>query len=252
MRRILVTIMAAVMVMTITACGAEESQSSKEEQTSASAVEEVTENEKEENQESDTSTTEPDTVSETDMDIVLRSGHPTYYGSVAASHVVWDDVEKNRIHFADKNYGYNDNPILTMDAYRNSDIIRQVIINFTNFTDSTTVPLDDAIQIASSYMPYDVMDQYYEFSGSKLLVPDESRKDDDSYYVISYRLTDEGSKAYYAKEHEYSGSIDVIIQVNNETTKSIDITFGTPRWMSSLDKNNYSKEEWLCDLYDYR
>ena len=246
MRRIIVTILAVVMVMTLAACGEDNAKSANEEQSSTIDAEETTENDKSDN------AAEVEIVNETDMDIIMREGHPTYYGSVAVSHEIWDDVEKNRIHFADKNYGYKDNPILSMDAYRNSDLIRQVLINFTNFADAPSVSLDDAIRIASSYMPYDVMDKYYEFKGSMLIVPDESKKDEASYYVVSYRLTDEGSKAYYDKEHEYSGTIDVIIEVDDDIVQSIDITFGTPRWMSSLQKNSYIQEEWTCDLYDYR
>lgn len=190
--------------------------------------------------------------SETDMDIIMRTGHPTYYGSVEQSHAVWDDIEKGRIHFGDKSYGNNDNPILSMDAYRKSDLIRSIFISFTNFREEVSVPLDEALKIAASYMPFDVMDQWYEYRGSKMIVPDEDHQEKDSYYVISYGLTDEGSDAYYAKEHEYSGSIDVIIRVNDGAVQSINITFGTPRWMGSLTQNNYLREEWSCDLYDYR
>lgn len=190
--------------------------------------------------------------SETDMDIIMRTGHPTYYGSVEQSHAVWDDIEKGRIHFGDKSYGNNDNPILSMDAYRKSDLIRSIYISFTNFKEEVSVPLDEALKIAASYMPFDIMDRWYEYGKSEMIVPDEGHQGKDSYYVISYGLTDEGGDAYYAKEHEYSGSIDVIIQVNDEAVKSINITFGTPRWMSSLKQNSYLREEWSCDLYDYR
>ena len=191
-------------------------------------------------------------VKETDLDIILREGHPTYYGSVALSHVIWDDVEKGRIHFGDGIYGSNDKPILSMDAYRDSDIIRLVLINFTNFEDKQTVSVDDALRVSASYLPYNIMDQYYEYKGSKMIVPDESKKNNATYYVISYRLTDAGSTAYYAKEHQYSGTIDVIIQVIDDAVQSIEITFGTPRWMGYLSKNSYHLEEWACDLYDYK
>ena len=125
-------------------------------------------------------------------------------------------------------------------------------INFTNFSDETFITIDDALVLATSYMPFDIMDKYYEYRGSELIVPDEGKKNSASYYVISYRLTDEGSKAYYVNEHEYSGTIDTIIQVSENVVQSIDITFGTPRWMSSLSQNSYHREEWSCDLYDYR
>ena len=185
---------------------------------------------------------------ETDMDIIMRTGHPTYYGSVEQSHEVWDDVEKGKIQFADKFYGHGETPILTMDAYRNSDLIRQVIINFAYFEEKTNVSLDESIETVASFMPYEIMDQYYEYAGSKLIVADEEENDNWTYYVISYRLTDSAKK----EEHDYSGSIDVIIQADKDSVINAVIGFGTPRWMYSLDLNGYHAEEWTCDLYDYR
>ncbi len=206
----------------------------------------------ENNESSETPQTIQEPVQETDMDIILRAGHPTYYGSVEQSHKVWDDVEDGKIHFGDKSYGHNDTPILTMDAYRQSDIIRTTCINFYNFSDNQNVTIDEAIHIASTYMPYEIMDQYYEYRGSEMIVPDEGKRDGSTYYTISYSLTEEAGDAYYKKEHEYSGSIDVIIQSDNEIVTSINITFGKPRWMYSLSQNSYHTEEWSCDLYDYR
>ena len=65
-----------------------------------------------------------------------------------------------------------------------------------------------------------------------------------TYYMLSYHLTDEGKKAYDSHEHEYSGSIDVSIQVKDETVVCISIGFGKPRWMGYLEKNGYHREEW--------
>lgn len=190
--------------------------------------------------------------SENDMEIINRVGHPTYYGSVEQSHKIWDDIEKGKIHFADKNYGYNDKPILTMDCYRNEDIIRGVYINFTNFEEIPELSVDDTLPIVASYMPYDVMDKWYEYRTSEMIVPDDTSSDKETVYLISYRLTDDGSDAYYAKEHSYSGTIDVMISTKNNVVQSVNITFGTPRWMSSLSNNGYHTEEWNCNLYDYR
>ena len=191
-----------------------------------------------------------DTIS--DLEIITLDGHPTYYGSVEQSHTVWDDVEKGKIQFGDKDNGTNDKPIIAMYASKDSDIISGLLINFEYFDEEAKVTPEEALTIAASYMPFDIMDKYYEYSGSKLIVPDESRKDDPSYYVVSYHLTDEGSEAYYANEHEYSGTINVIIQVLGDYAQNIDFTSGTPRWMSSLEINEYHSEDWTYDFYDHR
>lgn len=206
---------------------------------------------------SEISPEEKEIAQETDMDIVMRDGHPTYYGSVEQSHAIWDDVEKGKIQFGDNNHGYDDATILYMDAYKDSDIIRDVYINFSAFSNSPDVTLDEALQVATSYMPFDIMDQYYEYRGSEMLVPNDTeetgnQEEESTHYVISYGLTEEGSDSYYKNEHEYSGSIDVIIEVKNSLVKNISIQFGKPRWMGSLSLNGYHKEEWSCNLYDYK
>lgn len=207
-------------------------------------------------EEVDTSSAEPASDSpsiNSDLEIITRDGHPTYYGSVETSHTIWDGTGKGKIIFADSYDKYNKGvTILTMDAYRNSDLIRGIEIYFSNFEEPITLSLDEAIKIAAAYMPFEIMDTYYQYKDSELLVPDEGKGGDD-YYIITYNLTDESSAEYYSKEHEYSGTIDVIIQVDqDDVVQNIIIGFGTPRWMGSLSTNSYHKEEWACNLYDFR
>lgn len=205
-------------------------------------------------------TPEPDRVDLTleptihsDWEIITREGHPTFYGSVEHSHLIWDDVEKGKIVFPDGYDKWGDSTILSMEAYRNSDLIREIYVSLVNFDVPTEKTLDEILPVVASYMPYEVMDKYYEFRRSYSIEPDEGKEDTDNYFVVSYGLTDEGKTAYYEKEHEYSGSIDVIICTNeNGQVKNFDIRFGTPRWMSSLSTNSRHKVDWSCDLYDYR
>lgn len=214
-------------------------------QTEQPIVEEITE------PETETTTTEisteppttTTTIREKDIDIIMRRNHPTYYGSVKQSHNIWNGVAEGKIHFADEIYGHNDKPILSMSAYRNSDIIRGVIINFRNF-DNKSVSIEKALEVAASYTPLEIIEQYYKFDRSEMIVPDNTDENKSTYYTISYSLTDEGKEA----KHDYSGSIDIIIEVSGNIAKNIDIKFGKPRWMSSLSLNKYHTEDWTCDL----
>ncbi len=190
---------------------------------------------------------------ETDLEIITRSGHPTYYGSVASSHIIWDDVPKNKIIFGDTNDSFGDETILSMEAYKNSDLIRCINVHFSNFEEPPCLTIEDVLPIVSSYMPYDIIAQYYHYKGSELLVPDnDNHLKHEKYYILSYGLTEAGSESYYKGVHEYSGSIDVIITTDeNDIVNNFYINFGTPRWMSSLTLNSYHKEIWERDLTDY-
>lgn len=187
-----------------------------------------------------------------DLDIITRTNHPTYYGSVAQSHAVWDDVEGEKIIFADGFDKYKDTTILSMDAYRNSDIIRGISVSFSNFDKPINYSVKDTLPIIASYMPFSIIEKYYKFKSAQKILPDKNHSNKTAYYIITYSLTDDGSNAYYSGEHEYSGSIDVIIALNkNEKVDNFSIGFGTPRWMSSLSQNGYYSKPWKCNLKKY-
>lgn len=187
-----------------------------------------------------------------DIDIITRTNHPTYYGSVAQSHVVWDDVADGKIIFADSFDKYKDTTILSMDAYRNSDLIRGINISFSHFDKPVNYSVKDALPIIASYMPYDIIEKYYKLESAKKILPDKDHSDKTTYYTITYSLTDDGSDTYYSGEHEYSGSIDVIIALNeNKKVDNFSIGFGTPRWISSLSQNGYYSKSWKCNLEKY-
>ena len=189
---------------------------------------------------------------ETDYEIVLRDGHPKYYGSTSAAHSTWDDVEKGKIVFADSYDRYSDKTILLMAGYaqgEKNELISDIEIYFNNFTQLDDVDLNTALDVAQEYLPNDIIQQWYQYKSSKKIVPIED-SEKETYYVISYALTEDGSSAYYAKEHPYSGTIDVIIrQAVGGNIDSLTIGFGTPRWMSSLEQNGYKTEDWSYNFF---
>ena len=115
-----------------------------------------------------------------------------------------------------------------------------------NADDSVDRTLDGALDLASEYLPYGIINQWYEFNESYSLVPEaDNDKDDDIYYVVEYSLTDAGSDAYYAGEHKYSG-IDIVIRYSRSTNEVQYITIGSrlPRWFYSLKTNSYEQVDW--------
>ena len=111
-----------------------------------------------------------------------------------------------------------------------------------------TFSLDDALEIASEYFPEDIVNKYYKFNGSECLKPENSDGDDDTYFHVSYCLTDSGSESYQSDEHTYSGSIDFVFVGDKDNIKYFTIGFGTPRWMSSASFNGYETVGWDYDF----
>lgn len=187
-----------------------------------------------------------------DLEIITKSGHPTYYGLTSQAHKVWDNIDKEKIIFPDSYDKYSDKAIITLGGNSSDEensIIRDIQIYFQNFSSPMNISLDKALKIAGTYLPYDIISQWYEFSESYCLQPNEPDEDDMTYYIVSYHLTDGGSDAFYAGEHLYSGSIDIIFEVNQKNVVNyFTIGFGTPRWMSSLGTSGYKSVDWEYDF----
>lgn len=197
--------------------------------------------------------TETILVPPTDWEIITREGHPTYYGSVEDSLSVWGDVEEGKIHFAGSLDKGGEDTILSMWAYRKSDLIREISVSFSRFEEPPILTIEEVLPVVASYMPYGIMDEYYQFMRSELITPDDEARSELRYYIVRYNLTDEAKEEYYSQGHEYSGTMDVQIYVDKSGCVSgFSIGFGLPRWMSSMTLNNYHTEEWTCDLYDFR
>lgn len=186
-----------------------------------------------------------------DWEIITRDGHPRYYGSTSEAHKLWEDVDKGKIVYADSYYGYSSETILMMDGYsmgEKNEIIRGIEIYPENFEEPMAVSLEEAIQLADGYIPYDIIAKWYEYDRSYCIKPNDIQKD--TCYVVNYHLTDAASDAYYAKEHTYSGSITIVFYADSVTgnVTVITIGFGTPRWMNSLEMNGYEQVEWQFDF----
>lgn len=195
--------------------------------------------------------TEKDTVI-SDLEIITAEDHPTYYGSTEQAHKVWKNINKEKIVFADSYDKYTENTIICMSGYRTGEknqIIRNIEIYFKNFSSPIDLSLKDALNIAKTYLPFEIINSYYEFYKSYCIQPlDDDNKN--TYYIVSYHLTESAKSAYYSNEHSYSGTIDVIICSNqNENVDYFTIGFGTPKWMGFLDRNGYQKTEWDYDFY---
>lgn len=167
--------------------------------------------------------------------IILSKGHPIYYGSLEDAKKYAKKVSKKHIIVEGR---YDEDTVLNIDGY--DGIIRDIEIYPKNINEVVTE--EKAIDIVDKYLPKDVLNKYYGEPSYKLYKPENNSKN--TYKVINYGLTDEGSTAYYNKEHNYSGEVTAIIEEGKNGVESIVFKFGTPKWMNFASKNGYSIEEW--------
>lgn len=195
-------------------------------------------------EESEKPTQEPtEPPKETDLDIITRNGHPTYYGEMQQAHSFWNDIEKGKIVFSDDFQDeYTDDTILSVGKNSKDSDIRNIEIYFQNMQDATDITLDKAVSVVGEYLPYDILEEWYKFDKSYSLIPETQSKEDE-IYVASYSLEKEQhSTSYY-------GSVDVIIAVNKKGQANYaTISFGLPRSLIYAEKNGYTYAEWEHDF----
>lgn len=184
-----------------------------------------------------------------DLGILTRNNHPTYYGSIKQAKEVWKDVSKDKVKISN-GYGRNlkDTTILSIgNSDRNSDLIKYVEIYFNRFSTKKPTTLNEVLKITAEYLPSDIMKKYYSFDESYKVTPKDGRKKS-NFYVVSYHLNEKG-KAEYSKNHSYSGTVDIMIEENHDGSFGcISIKFTAPKWLWFLDKNGYERQTWDCDL----
>ena len=107
-----ITAVLILMLITVSACG-KKTESDKEIIEPDTMISESEENEAADNALTETAKTEmiekeseengtaDSAPAGTDRDIIMRSGHPTYYGSMEKAYEIWSDVEPGRILFGD-------------------------------------------------------------------------------------------------------------------------------------------------------
>ena len=125
-----ITAVLILMLITVSACG-KKTESDKETTESDTMISESEENEAADNALTETAETEmiekeseengtaDSAPAGTDRAIIMRSGHPTYYGSMEKAYEIWSDVEPGRILFGDNSYGTNSKMILSLTSYLN-------------------------------------------------------------------------------------------------------------------------------------
>lgn len=177
----------------------------------------------------------------TDLSILTAEGHPTYYGSMGNAHRIWDDANLQKISFDESNQKRR--AIIYLGS-TSGGIINNIEIYFNQSKELNNLSLNDAIQIASSYLPYDILNKYYEFSDSYCASP-KDENDGETYYVVSYQLNESG------KSTDYDGSVDIIFELSKEDKVNyFSIGFGTPHWMNRLDFNGYEEVKWQYNFLE--
>lgn len=120
------------------------------------------------------------------------------------------------------------------------NIIHDIEIYFSNMKSKPNVALDEAAKLAGSFMPWELIDKYYQLSEA-VSYRDGTTADSYTKYVVIYEIKDKyTSNNYTRQENGIPGSIGFSICVDSaDVVKSARIQIA-PR----IDRHRYNVQNW--------
>lgn len=214
-------------------------------------------------------------LSNSDLELITRPNHPVLFSSTDSAHEFWGDENgflgwKDR---SDKKISYPDTTtnslgsgvdwspcILAMDSDMSfgncyNDYIFNIHICLNNFEIPVNLSLDEALEIASSYLPHDTLNTYYEYNYSSCYEPIDLSEHDDYYYEVSYSPIDDSSQDLILDNISYKFPlINITLRKSNDggiTDIWIDLHQSICRYgrNSIAYGGEYYESEWNCDLF---
>lgn len=209
-----------------------------------------------------------------DLILITKSNHPVLFSSTDSAHEFWGDEKglfgwKDR---EDKKISYPDTTtnsfgsgidwgacILEMGNDMNfgncySDYIFNIHICLDKFEKSADLKLNEALDLASSYLPYDTLKSYYKFSHSTSYKANKSSKNYDRYYDISYSPKNEDKQDFILGNHSYSFPVINITIRENGKGYITDIWIDLYQSMCNYGRNSiayggdYKEIKWNYDF----
>lgn len=205
-----------------------------------------------------------------DLELIAKPNHPVLFSSTNSAHEFWGDKkgilgwkdrEDKKISYPDttsnsSGSGVNwDACILELSNDMNfgpcnNDYIFGIHICLDNFEKSANLKLNEALDLTSSYLPYDTLKSYYKFNYSTSY----KAKNEDCYYDISYSPKKENCQDFILNNHAYSfPDIHITIREDGERyTTDIWINLYQSICNSGRNSiafsNDYKKNKWTYDF----
>lgn len=166
--------------------------------------------------------------------ILLKKGHPTYYGDLQSAKKYAKDFPKQLV--AVEGHIKIDSDKTVLNILGDYEMITAIEI-YTNKLEET-VNEEVALNVVEKYLPWDILDEYYEKPKFSQYKPDKNSKT--TLKIINYSL----KELHRQGDHGYNGQVTVYFEENKDEIKYIAIISRELSWMSSAKHNGYAEEEW--------
>lgn len=176
--------------------------------------------------------------------LITMENHPVLYDYLSAAHIFWDNDAEGSIDFPDDYFDdYKEGKtVLIIDAYVNAerDKTDHLIQGFEIYPD-TKITLDEGLEIAKTYLPLDILKEWYTKEHSYCY----SYEDSNEYiYYALYVPTENGKKSIDESGIDYNYA-RVMVYVENDVVTAILIS--STNSMPNMG-NEYELQEWSYDF----
>ena len=100
------------------------------------------------------------------VELLTLKDHPKFYGDYKAAKRFWKGFDKIKVVNARLTIQNEDALLLVTTGDEDNGVITNVTINLSDYEKKQYLELDNVMQLICDYIPYDIIDKYYDFKES--------------------------------------------------------------------------------------
>lgn len=99
-----------------------------------------------------------------DIELLTLKEHPKFYGDYKAAKSFWKGFDNVKV-VNSRQKIYNEDALLLVTS-GNEDVITNITINLSDYEEKQSLELEKVMRLICDYIPYDIIEQYYDFKES--------------------------------------------------------------------------------------
>lgn len=195
----------------------------------------------------DATETATNIIMESDLDIVKKEGHPLFYGNFQEAKDFWKGYKKVKVVNAQSKIYNEDALLLITTGNEDNGIITDVSFNFSNIENKDSLNVEEVLKIVCGYIPYDILDKYYDYKTSFKATYHEEGGYVAYHYVM--KLNKNGEKLTNTN-YQSTFAFKIYCRDKNNWLAEINILAADGNY-SKWEKGSYYADDWKVDINSY-
>ncbi len=184
------------------------------------------------------------------VELLTLKDHPKFYGDYSAAKSFWKGYDKVKVVNARLTIYNEDALLLVTTGDEDNDIITNITINLSDIEKKEYLELDNVMKMICDYIPFDIIDKYYDFKESF----HETYKDGgyEAYHYVM-ELNDEGKKVNKLGERNFASKFAFKIIHRNEDDWIAEMNYLSCEGNhDKFSSDAYVVEDWDVNIEKYK